>query len=579
MDIQINTQQAKTKRVIAKDEKILLLLLPYWTPQLPPMGIACLKSYLKQQGYNNIVTVDANVEMELREGYDLYFAKLRSMIPKDKEGNFRSIGNDVWQNHMMAHINKDKAEGDTYDRLAEKLVWEIFFHKVSPEDLAELNGIIQLTYDRLESYLMKLYEKEKPSVVGVSAFIGTLASSVYACKVARRNNPDVLNVIGGGAFCDQLGILSPNLEYFSQQTKDIIDYILIGEGEILFHKLLEGKLPEGKRIYGIKDIQGQVVDLATVERPDISDFELHHYPSLGSYASRSCPFQCKFCSDPVLWGEFRKKEPKQIVRELTQTYRETGNQIFIMTDLLMNPNVTQLSQEFEKSDVSIYWDCPFRICEEACDEENTFLWRRGGYYRVEMGCESGSPRMLKLMDKRITVDQIRRALKALAKAGIKTTTYWVIGFPGETEEDFQMTLDLVEELKDYIYEAMNNAFWFYPGAPVNSSNWVGKSFPLFSEKDRELLLVQQWLLDLEPNREERYRRVNRFVAHRRKLGIPDINTLQHIYEADERWKRLHKNAVPPLVEFQRGQYIDENKYIKRQTAVRNTLKHDDNWGF
>jgi hypothetical protein len=239
-----------------------------------------------------------------------------------------------------------------------------------------------------------------------------------------------------------------------------------------------------------------------------------------------------------------------------------------------------LAPELIKSGCSFYFDCPMRVWDKAGDIENTMLWRRAGYYRVEMGCESGSPRVLQLMNKRITIEQTRAAISGLALAGIKTTTYWVIGYPGETEADFRMTLDLVEELKDDIYEAMNNAFWYYPGGQVHSSVWREKSFPLFSEKTRNMILLQQWLLDMEPGREERYHRVNRFVRHIEKLGIPDIITLQDLYQADERWKKLHKNAVPPLVEFKReGIYIDENKYIDRIETVRTQLRHDDDWGF
>jgi radical SAM superfamily enzyme YgiQ (UPF0313 family) len=547
---------------VNRDSKILLVLLPYWTPQIPPMGIACIKSYLDQQGYANVSSVDANTEIELREGYDIYFSRLKDIVPREKHGNFRSIGNDVWQSHMMAHLNYEDEKD--YIELVKLMVWEIFFHKIDDEIAYELCGMAETFYTRLEKYMTALLEREKPDVFGVSAFIGTLPASVFALKLAKEKYPGIMTVLGGGVFYDQLGFGSPNLDFFVEKTTAYIDKIIIGEGEILFTKLLNGEFPESQRVLTIKDLKGEVVNLDTVALPDVSDFDLEHYPTIGAYASRSCPFQCNFCSDPVLWGRYRKKSPKQVVEEFTRIYNQYGYQLFIMTDLLMNPMVTELSREFLKSDISFYWDCPLRICDEAGNVENTMLWRRAGYYRVEMGCESGSPRMLKLMNKKITVPQIRKALTALAEAGIKTTTYWVIGYPGETEEDFQMTLDLVEELADCIYEAMNNAFWYYPAGPVNNINWKDKSYSLFPEKARDMLLLQQWLLDLEPSREERYSRVHRFVKH----------------EADERWKRLHKNAVPPLIDFNGGAvYIDENKRVQDIGFVQNQMTHDGNWGF
>lgn len=560
-----------------KNEKILLVLLPFWTPQIAPMGISCIKSYLNPYGFD-VRTVDTNIEMELRSGYDSYIEKIKTYIPPEKQGNFSSLVNDVWQNHMMAHIHYENLE--EYIELVKMLVAKVFYQNLDELQVRELNQILEEFYTKLENYFLDLLEKENPAILGVSAFIGTLPASLFVLRLTREKYPHIKTVIGGGVFYDQLGIGTPNLEFFLEKTKDYIDKIFIGEGEILFLKFLQGELPESQRLFTLDDIGKQVLDLSTVDIPDISDFHLKHYPCVGAYASRSCPFQCNFCSDPVMWGRYRKKSPEQIISEFTKLYQKYGYQLFILTDLLMNPVIMDLAPELIKSDLSFYFDAPMRVWDEAGKEENTFLWRQAGYYRVEMGCESGSPRVLKLMNKRITVEQIKAAVSTLARAGIKTTTYWVIGYPGETEEDFQQTLDIVEELQDDIYEAMNNAFWYYPGGQVHSTAWRDKSYLLYPEKTKEMLILRQWLLDLEPSREERYRRVNRFVEHVTKLGIPDIFSLQDLYQADERWRKLHKNAVPPLVEFKReGIYIDENKHIRQASSVENALEHDGNWGF
>ena len=568
--------QVKTKTPY--DQKIVLALLPYWTPQLPPMGISCIKTYLKERGFKHVIGIDANTDMQLRFRYDNYINRLKEIVPLSKQGNFRSIGNDVWQNHMMAHMNYTNEK--EYLELVKTLVWEVFFHDIDNEIAWEFVGYIKDFYVRLEAFVDDFLEREQPDVLGLSAFIGTLPASVFAAKRAKKKNPDILTVLGGGAFTDQLGLGSPNLDYFVENSIDYIDKFIIGEGEILFYKLLLGQLCDHQRVFSIRDIKGEVVDLSSSGIPDIEDFNLEHYLTLGHYASRSCPFQCNFCSDPVYWGAYRRKDAQKMVKEFTEMYRRYGYQLFIMTDLLINPLLAALSDALIESDLSIYFESTMRISETACNLENTMKWRRAGFYHAEMGCESGSPRILQLMNKKITVEQIRGTITAMAEAGIKTTTYWVIGYPGETEEDFQMTLDLVEELKDNIYEAMNNAFWYYQAGPVNNSNWQDKSFPLFTEKQKKMLLLQQWLLDLEPSREIRYNRVARFVDHINMLGIPDINRLQDIHNADIRWKRLHKNSVPPILDFDRGSvYIDENKRLREFQKVRHKLEHDNQWGF
>jgi radical SAM superfamily enzyme YgiQ (UPF0313 family) len=251
-----------------------------------------------------------------------------------------------------------------------------------------------------------------------------------------------------------------------------------------------------------------------------------------------------------------------------------------MSDLLLNPLAADLARELINSDVSLYWDTHFRIGKEVCDPRNTILWRRGGLYRVQLGTESGSQRVLDLMGKKITVEQIKTAISALAHAGIKTTTYWVIGHPGETEEDFQMTLDLIEELKSDIYEAETNPFWYVPNGQADEDRWRPKSKLLYPEWAKDMLIIQQWLVNEAPGRQLRYHRVNRFAQHCKKLGIPNPYSLNEIHHADQRWKKLHKNAVPALEEFkQGGVYIDENKNVKELSSVSHIMQHNDNWGF
>jgi pyruvate-formate lyase-activating enzyme len=558
-------------------KKVLLLLLPYWAPVVPPSGLSCLKGYLKQHGFN-VKTVDANVELELREMYDTYFHHLKQYVPEDKQSFFFNIGNEVWQNHMMAYMNyTDEAQ---YIELVKLLVYNTFFCPIDDNQAAQLNRIIAETYARLEVYLTRLLEHVNPSILGISVYIGTAAASLFAFRLVRRRYPHIRTVMGGGIFNGLLSQHSPNLAYFLEKTKDCIDHVIIGEGEMLFLKLLRGEFSDSKRVIMLKDIGGELLELSGANVPDMSDFNLDYYPYLTAYASRSCPFQCSFCSDPVFWGKYRKKKARQVAEELIENYHTYGSQLYIMSDLLLNPIASDLAGELIDAGISVYWDTHFRVGREVCDPKNTLLWRKGGLYRVQLGTESGSQRVLDLMGKKITVDQIKTAVSTLANTGIKTTTYWVIGHPGETEEDFQQTLDLIEELKNDIYQCETNPFWYVPNGQVADHQWHSRSKTLFPEWARELLIIQQWVVDEPPDREERYKRMNRFAQHCRKLGIPNPYSTHEIHLADLRWKKLHKNAVPALEDFkEKGVYIDENKNVKELNIIRNIVQHDDNWGF
>jgi hypothetical protein len=95
-----------------------------------------------------------------------------------------------------------------------------------------------------------------------------------------------------------------------------------------------------------------------------------------------------------------------------------------------------------------------------------------------------------------------------------------------------------------------------------------------------MLITQTWILDCEPSREDAYQRMNRFVQHCNQLGIPNPYSMIEFYQADERWKKLHKNAVPSVVEFEnKDTYIDENKTIKKIVTAPKKLNQDITFDF
>jgi len=564
------------------NKKILLALMPYWVPLIPPMGISCLKSYLAAHGFE-VKTVDANVEPRLQEVIDRYFDLLKGYIPPGKQGNIYNLGNEVLRHHMMAHLHsRDEKQ---YIGLVKQLVYQTFFTSLGDDRVIPLNRLMESFYTRLREYVLDLLEKEKPSILGLSVYSVTLPASLFTFQLAKEIDPGMETVMGGAIFTGVLDLRSPNLEYFLEHTP-YIDKIFVGEGEELFLDYLRGKLPPQQRVYTLADIDNRLLDLDKSAVPDFSGLELRYYPNLASYTSRSCPFNCTFCSEKVFWGRFRKKKAARIVEELTRLSGQYKTQLFLMADSLLNPVVKELSGAIIDEGLSFYWDGYLRADPSVCNTDNTMQWRRGGFYRARLGLESGSPHILEAMGKKITPAQIREAVSALAQAGIKTTTYWVIGYPGETEEDFQQTLDLVEEMKDDLYEADCNPFAYFLTGQVESDRWAEKnrSRLLYPPEARDMMMIQTWILDTPPSREETYDRLNRFVAHCRALGIPNPYSLRDIYRADERWRKLHANAVPPLAEFLDAKNkgitpIDENKRVKKIVLSQTIPEITGDWGF
>lgn len=569
---------SKKNDLQAEAGKILLGLLPFWSPLIPPLGISCLKSYLNRNGFS-VKTVDANSEPSFWNLYYEYFTSLKGFVPEEKRGNFYNIGQDVFRNHLMAFINRDDRQ--EYYKLVKVLVYKTFFTDVDNEQICCLDRAIENFFIKLEKYIIELVEKEKPGTIGLSVYSGNLAPSMYAFRLIKSKYPNITTIMGGGIFANQLSEGSINLKAFMEKTPYIDKYIC-GEGEILLLKILKGEFDEKKRFFTLKDINNQILDIGEAGIPDFSDLNTSQYPQMASYTSRSCPFECSFCSETVQWGKYRKKKAEQVVRELENLYSKHASQLFLFGDSLLNPIIEDLSRAMIEDETSIYWDGYLRADKHVCNPENTLLWRRGGFYRARLGMESGSQRVLNLMDKHITPEQIKEAIACLAYAGIKTTTYWVVGYPGETEEDFQQTLDLIEEMKDDIYEAECSPFTYFLTGQVSSDNFASEHGVrlLYPESAGNMLVTQTWELNCSPSREEVYKRVCRFANHCRRLGIANPYSMEDIYEADMRWKSLHRNAVPPLINFRpNSTYINENKSVSKLLTIRNTRVEDDDFDF
>lgn len=568
---------SKRMNIYPKKEKILLMVMPYMAPLCPPMGISCLKGFLGKHGYD-VTAVDVMSELEIKETAYKYLEMLKGFIPLFKQAYFFNVGIDALKNHFMAYINHtDKKK---YHQLVKLIIYNNYYVHVDNNQVDELNQVVQELFDKVGKYVLYLVEREKPTVVGISVYRGTLASSLFAFRLIKEKYPWIKTLMGGAIFSQELILNTPNLEFLIEKTP-YIDKFLIGEGEILFLRYLEGQLPGDRKVYTSEDINNEMAALDSLDLPDFSDFDLSGYPLIPSYTSRGCVYHCSFCTEASFWKKYRKKSVKKIARDLEESSRKYGRRIFVLTDCLINPLVTDLAREMLARDLNIYWDVYLRVDKHVCDPDYTLLWRRGGFYRARIGIETGSQQVLDLMDKKITIEQSKAAIASLAGVGIKTTTYWAVGHPGETEEDFQQTLDFLTEMQDEIYEAEADPFRYFYAGQGSSDSWeekYGRSL-VYPEDFTDMLWVKTWTLNTTPSREEIYDRLSRFKDHCRKLDITNLDSVTEIYSSDERWKNLHKNAVPSIVELSNKRDLDEHKHVNLLLNTRRTPQENEDVDF
>lgn len=548
-----------------KDRKILLVVLPYWIPESPPLGIAVLKSHLQARGFAHVRCHDFNVERDFWGLEERYVKVLKEQVTGRQSHDFFVETHALLGTHLEAFVAQG-SDHALYRELVSFAIARTFRSEVPAELVDALHEVVVAFFARLDQRLHEVVGAYRPDVFGVSVFSSTLAPSLYAFRWVKAQLPATETLMGGGVFSDLLEPDSAELVAFKARTHDCIDAFLVGEGELLLERHLGGSAAtaattagaaterggEPRRLVPLVDARRETFDLDTAVPPDFSDFDVGAYTQLSMYTTRSCPFQCKFCSETVLGGTFRKKDVRRVVAELRELRQQYDQRLYILADSLLNPIITKLSEALLDADLGLYWDGHLRVGKEVCDPARTRLWAEAGYYRARLGIESGSQRMLELMHKQASVDMIRRSLQALAEAGIKTTTFWIVGYPGETDEDVDETLALIAELGDCIYEVDWHPFVFFPSGQVSSVQWGREHAvrPTFPERYDALRLARTYTLDVAPSPEQVFARSQRFARTVAELGIPShLGDLMKIYRADRRWQKLHGKQIPTMMDL------------------------------
>ncbi|MBC7925523.1 MAG: radical SAM protein [Bryobacteraceae bacterium] len=514
--------------------RICLIMAPYFVPLAPPLGISLLKAHLEREGHS-VQCIDFNVDPTF---WSLHLQYMRALETLDKniviEGQSRLWA--IRNAHLLAVLNGASPEK------AQKFVRRITpYYGIDCTEAvsARLCDIACKVFAHAET-LLNGYDFREFSLVGCSTFSTSLALSLFTLRAAKRSNPAIRTLIGGGVFADDLAPKSQNFKTLVEEYP-FVDQIVVGEGELILSMLVDGQFRDRKHI-SMDDVNGDTLPLQDSAIPDFSDFNTDRYFHLTLEGGRSCPFQCAFCSETIQWGKYRKKTSGMVAGQMGTLAASHGNTKFFMGDSLMNPYIESLSTELLKSNHKLMFDGYLRADPLPTDPERTARWASSGCYRVRLGIESGAADVLEMIDKRTGPTTISRALNSLANAGIRTTTYWIVGFPGETEKSFQETLTFIEGNQESIYEVEAHPFTYFPTGQVASDRW--KPVQVYDEDIQKAIKFTVWdVVAADPPREERYRRLRRVATLAAKLGVKNLYSFKDRLDAEGRWAGLHPKAV------------------------------------
>lgn len=299
---------------------------------------------------------------------------------------------------------------------------------------------------------------ENPKFVCFSIMSCQVLNSLKIAKRVKELNKDIKIILGGSH------IASTKDELF-KYTNDV-DYLMYGEAEIAFYELYNAKNEEDlSKISGLiyRSADGikinpniPIANLDELPFPDLSLVKLNKYNSYYSKSlplatimgTRGCPFRCTFCDQFATMGrEFRHRTPKNIVDEIEHNLKHFGTRDIIFKDSTFTNNKTWvygICKEIKDRGLKINWSCNTRV--SMVNEELLKTMRDAGCYMIAFGIEAGAQHVLNLMKKGTRVEQAHEATKMCNKAGIETTGYFMIGNPGEKEEDALKTIKLAKEI-------------------------------------------------------------------------------------------------------------------------------------
>jgi hypothetical protein len=318
--------------------------------------------------------------------------------------------------------------------------------------------------------LLDRLSKEKPDLVGISiVFPGQIQPAYSLAYMLRRYLPGIYLTAGGPAVTQLFLRLSDN------QVKNAIapfDSAVLFEGEAALLNLISD-LEAGRRPQGM--IPGERCrDLGTLPPPDFDGLHMDKYfspePVLPYDTTRGCYWgKCAFCHYGLAeagTAPYRQRPVRDVVSQLQEISSRNKCRLFYFSQDTMSPKyAVQIARAFTDTKVSWKWASDMRP-EAALSPEICRRLHDGGALAFSLGVESGSRRILSLINKGVSIEDMRSAIRNLSGSGIAAECMTFNGFPGETGREALATIQFIESLREHISLFICGQFDLVPGSRI-----------------------------------------------------------------------------------------------------------------
>jgi anaerobic magnesium-protoporphyrin IX monomethyl ester cyclase len=397
--------------------------------------------------------------------FQLYEKTVREM--GTDSGAFRDLGKSVLYFDGRAYSIADTINLVNADRIGKGVVTPFNMLETLSNSIAYLGTYLHRrgkTFDYVNSFqdekdrLETMLREFDVLSIGI---VTTLYVSVFPIleimEFVRKYNTKATVIIGGPFVSTQVRTQEESVTEYIFKTIGADVYVNSSQGEATLVKILDA-LKGNRSFEDLPNILYQKGGRITKNRIETENNKLYENTvNWNLFADRiskhvavrtaiSCPYKCSFCGFPQHAGAYQTTEVEPIIAELDLLARfPTLRSVHFVDDTFNIPKerFKELLRQMIKRKYNFKWHSYYRC--QFSDDETLELMVESGCEGVFLGIESGSDKILRNMDKAATSEQYRRGIGFLKKYGIPTFGCFIVGFPGETAETVEETVNFIEE--------------------------------------------------------------------------------------------------------------------------------------
>jgi anaerobic magnesium-protoporphyrin IX monomethyl ester cyclase len=379
------------------------------------------------------------------------------------------------------------------------------------------------TFKSFEDQKMKLQENI-PDIIGIYCNLMTKLNVLPLMKFIRQNLPKTKIILGG-----------PEPPFYAEEFLNSgADIIVEGEGELTMKSICEElSIPEPdlRKVKGIifrnengelirTHAREQIKDIDLLPCPDRESIELdlylgawkkaHGYSSVSMNTMRGCPYTCRWCSHSVYGVSYRRRSPEKTVEEIKYLTLKYNPDMFWFVDDVFTVShkwLNKVHRLLKEQNIKIKFECISR--SDRLNEEVIRTLKDMGCFRLWIGAESGSQKVLDLMDRRVSAAETREIIKLTRKYGIEAGTFIMLGYPGEKKED--------------IFETVNHLKDSNPDIFLTTVAYPIKGTPFYREIEENILTSLPWDKRTDRDLDFKGRYSKKFYKHANRYLVNEVN--------------------------------------------------------